>query len=160
MSTNTSKVIAAIVVAVSAAGVGLVSKFEGTVYKAYADPAHGWAVPTICTGHTAGVKRGDTATKAQCDTWLAQDLNDAATVVRKLSKVNLTQGELDAYTSFVFNVGQGNFASSTLLRKLNAGYRKEACDQLLRWDYAAGIKLAGLTKRRAAERTLCLSQLK
>lgn len=146
-------------VAVSLAGLGLIASHEGTVYTAYADPAHGWAVPTICTGHTKGVKRGDTATKAQCDAYLREDTKIASDAVLRLTTVPLSQGELDAYTSFVFNVGQGNFASSTLRIKLNQGQRVAACNQLPRWNRANGQVLNGLIKRREAERKVCLSQL-
>lgn len=146
-------------VAVSLAGLGLIGSHEGTVYQAYADPAYGWALPTICKGHTAGVKRGDTATPAQCDAYLREDVRIASDAVLRLTAVPLTQGELDAYTSFVFNVGAGNFAKSTLRTKLNNGQHLAACDQLLRWDYANGKKLRGLTTRRSDERTMCRSQL-
>jgi lysozyme len=155
------KVIAAITAAVtiSLAGIGLTARSEGKVNHAYADPAHGWRVPTICYGHTKGVKRGHTASDAQCATWLKEDLDEAAEGVLRATGVPLTQGELDAYTDFVFNLGIGNFQKSTLLRLLKAGDRVGACNQLIRWDYANGIKLKGLTIRREAERKLCLSQL-
>jgi lysozyme len=155
------KVIAAITAAVtiSLAGIALTAKSEGKVNYAYADPAHGWRVPTICYGHTKGVRRGQTASDAQCATWLKEDLTEAADGVLRVSGVPLSQGELDAYTDFVFNVGIGNFQKSTLLKKLKAGDRVGACNQLTRWDFANGIRLRGLTIRREAERKLCLSQL-
>jgi len=74
-----------------------------------------------------------------------------------LTKVPLNAHELAAYTSFVFNVGHGNFASSTLRRRLNEGDREGACEELKRWVYAKGQKLPGLVKRREAERQLCLA---
>lgn len=60
-----------------------------------------------------------------------------------------------ALASFVYNVGEGQFSRSTLLRKLNAGDAREACAELSRWVYAGGRVLTGLVKRRAAERELC-----
>ena len=72
----------------------------------------------------------------------------------------LTQGELDAYTSFAYNVGLGAFQTSTLLRKLKAGDRVGACNELRRWVYAKGRVLPGLVARRAAEEKMCLSGLK
>ena len=143
----------------SLAGLGLIRTHEGTVYTAYADPAWGWKVPTICSGHTKGVYRGMTATKAECQRFLQEDTKEATAAVLRLSEVPLSQGELDAYTSFVFNAGAGNFAKSTLLKRLNAGRRVDACNELLKWDYAAGKRLAGLTTRRKAERDVCLSTL-
>ncbi|CAB3798821.1 Lysozyme RrrD [Pararobbsia alpina] len=80
--------------------------------------------------------------------------------VTRIVKVPLSPGEKLAYTDFVFNEGSGNFASSTLVRKLNAGDHAGACNELSRWDKAEvegeAVALAGLTKRRAAERLVCL----
>lgn len=146
-------------VAVSTAGLGLIAGFEGRRNSAYADPAHGWAVPTICYGHTLDVVPGQYKTNAECAALLKVDADDAAKHVLRLSKQPLTQGELDAYTSFVFNVGPNNFNNSTLLKKLNAGDRKGACLELLRWVHAGGRVYPGLVKRREAESTLCQSQL-
>lgn len=155
------KVIAAITAAVTVglAGIGLVARSEGKVNTAYADPAHGWRVPTICYGHTRGVKRGQTASDHQCLVWLKEDLKEAADGVLRVTGVPLTQGELDAYTDFVFNIGIGNFQKSTLLRKLKAGDRIGACNELTRWDFANGVRLRGLTIRREAARKICLTEL-
>lgn len=155
------RIVAAIAAAVtvSLGGLSLISQHEGKANVAYADPAHGWKVPTICYGHTKGVKRGDTATDSQCRAWLKADVNEASGAVLRLSSVPLSQGELDAYSSFVFNAGAGNFAKSTLLKRLNSGQRVAACNELLRWDYAGGVKFNGLTTRRKAERNVCLSTL-
>jgi GH24 family phage-related lysozyme (muramidase) len=49
---------------------------------------------------------------------------------------------------FTFNEGQGNLASSTLLRELNAGNTAGAASHFLVWVYAGGVKLPGLVKRR------------
>lgn len=142
----------------SAAGLAAVVSHEGLSYPAYPDPATGGEPWTICYGHTGPeVKRGMVATQAQCDRWLAQDLKKAQDIVTSTVKVPLQQGELDAYTSFVFNVGGGNWRSSTLLRLLNQGKRQEACDQLPRWSYANKREMKGLKTRRYAERTMCLS---
>ena len=59
--------------------------------------------------------------------------------------------------SFAFNLGTGALAHSTLLRDLNVGNYQAAADQFLRWNHAGGRVLAGLTRRRQAERKLFLS---
>ncbi|HDU5394583.1 TPA: glycoside hydrolase family protein, partial [Klebsiella pneumoniae] len=46
--------------------------------------------------------------------------------------------------------------TSTLLRKINQGDPKGACDQLLRWTYAKGKQWKGLITRREVEREVCL----
>ncbi|STU22813.1 Lysozyme [Klebsiella pneumoniae] len=58
--------------------------------------------------------------------------------------------------SFAYNVGAGNFQTSTLLRKINQGDQKGACDQLRRWTYAKGKQWKGLVTRREIEREVCL----
>lgn len=144
---------------VSAAGLGFITQHEGKVNQTYPDPAHGWAVPTVCVGHTATAVRGRWYSDAECLALLESDAKVASAAVLRHAKVPLTQGELDAYTSFVFNVGSGNWASSTALRKLNAGDRRGACTELTRWVYAGGKKLRGLVTRRAEESKLCLRDL-
>lgn len=139
--------------AVSIAGVLLIAGFEGKENEAYLDPVR---IPTICYGHTEGVRMGQWRSDSQCLDLLEKDAQIASNGVLRHVKVPLSQQELDAYTSFAFNVGVGAFSDSTLLRKLNAGDRFGACDQLLRWVYAKGKKLKGLVIRRDEERQLCL----
>ncbi|MFC6363746.1 lysozyme, partial [Tatumella punctata] len=61
-----------------------------------------------------------------------------------------------ALTSFVFNVGAGNFSRSSLLRQLNAGHYTEACNSLTRWVYIGRTKSTGLINRREIEKEICL----
>ena len=56
---------------------------------------------------------------------------------------------------FTYNVGSGAFASSTLLKKLNAGDVPGACKELQRWTYAGGKQWKGLITRREIEREVC-----
>jgi lysozyme len=86
--------------------------------------------------------------------WLAHELKEAACVVMDDVDVPLTPGEEAALEDFVYNLGAGNFASSTLLRKLNRGDYVGAADQLELWDHAGGKVLAGLLRRREAEKKL------
>lgn len=132
---------------------------EGVVHVAYADPAHGWKVPTICSGHTKGVKRGDMATQEQCDQYLYEDTSAALWSLLQLAKVPLTQGEIDAYGDFIFNIGAPKFAKSTLLKKLNRGDHLGACNELLKWVNADGKPMRGLVKRRTAFHKLCIKAL-
>lgn len=131
-----------------------VQGWEGRTYEAHI-PVPG-DVLTICDGSTRGVKLGMVANDAECDERLARDLSTAAAAVDRLVKVKISDTLRASLISFVFNVGEGNFAKSTLLRKLNAGDLRGACRELPRWAYAAGRKLRGLERRRAAEQALCL----
>lgn len=131
----------------------VVSYYEGYQPTAYRDPV---GVPTICYGHTATVRLGQTLSQAQCTDLLQADLGTAFAAVDRRAQVELPPPTRAALASFVYNVGEGAFARSTLLRKLNAGDLNGACHELSRWVYAGGKKLNGLVKRRATERELCL----
>jgi lysozyme len=127
---------------------------EGTKYYGYLDPV---GIPTAGVGHTgADVVVGKQYTQEQVMKWLKQDMAWAEENVNKLVKVELTQNQFDALCDFVFNVGAGAFATSTLLKKLNAGDYQGAADQFGRWVYAKGKLLPGLVKRRKAQAELFL----
>ncbi|MOA23784.1 Lysozyme RrrD [compost metagenome] len=112
-------------------------------------------IPTICYGSTAAVRMGQTRTQAECDALLAAELGEAIVAVDRLSKRPQPDTRRAALGSFVYNVGASAFERSTLLRKLNGGDVAGACAELSRWVYAGSTRLAGLVKRRAAERELC-----
>lgn len=138
----------------------LIKTFEGFKSKPYKCPA---GVPTIGYGSTfyedgTKVKITDAPiTEARAMDLLGNVVNDFSKQVNKLIKVEVTQHQYDALVDFAYNVGVGNLASSTLLKKLNAKLYAETAEQFLRWNKAGGVVLAGLTKRRNAEKELFLS---
>ncbi len=142
---------------VNDAGVALVKEFEGFRAQAYLCPAGVW---TIGYGHTRGVTRGDCVTKAQAEALLAKDMAEAGAAVERLITVPLTDNQLAALTSFVFNLGARALAASTLRKKLNAGKYDAVPAELARWtkatDPQTGKKreLEGLRRRRSAEAAL------
>lgn len=138
---------------VSRQGLALIQQFEGCRLEAYRDSVGVW---TIGYGSTRGVEPGDRITKTQALELLEADVERHADYVRRYVNVALTQSQFDALCSFVFNVGGGAFQRSTLLRKLNDGDCFGAADELLRWTKAGGKELAGLVRRREAERALFL----
>lgn len=139
-------------------GKDIIKKWEGLRLKAYLCPA---GVPTIGYGHTYNVKMGQTISVAQAELFLDHDYQDAEEQVLSLVKVPLTENQLGALTSFVFNLGSGNLRISTLLRKLNLGDYRGAAEQFGAWNKARvnGVMVAldGLTKRRADEKNLFLT---
>ena len=139
---------------ISERGLAILREFEGLRLKAYPDPASGGDPWTIGYGHTLDVEPGDTCTLEEAEQWLLDDAADAEVAILKHVKVPLSQGQLDALISFVFNLGAGNFAKSTLLRKLNAGDYVGAWQEFGRWNKAAGKVMPGLSRRRAAEAKL------
>ena len=147
------KIAGALLAAALVAATPFVAGWEGIENKAYKDAV---GVTTICSGHTATAEMGQVKTDAECEALLRQDLSKAFMVVALHVNVEMPVERWVALASFVFNVGEGNFARSTLLRKLNAGDTVGACNELRRWVYAGGRKLKGLERRREAERALCL----
>ena len=151
MSLKQRIIVGALTGALGMAG-AVVTWFEGRSLVAYLDPV---GIPTICEGITAGVRLGQTTTDAECDVLLAKELGQAMDIVDRMAIHEQPDTRRAALGSFVYNVGAGAFARSTLLRKLNGGDVAGACAELSRWVYAGGKQLAGLVKRRAAERELC-----
>ncbi|MBN4945030.1 lysozyme [Stenotrophomonas maltophilia] len=131
----------------------LTMKSEGLRLVAYLCPADKW---TIGYGHTGSdVKPGLRITAERAVELLEADLSKAATVVRRYVRVPLSAPQEAALIDFVFNLGEGNFASSTLLRVLNAGDYAAVPAQLRRWTKGRvrGVltDLPGLIDRREAE---------
>ncbi|SEE14291.1 lysozyme [Pseudomonas coleopterorum] len=140
----------------SSKGIALIKSAEGLRLKAYPDPGTGGLPWTIGYGSTSGVTRNMVITGAQAEEMLAEDLVRFECIVERAVRVPLNQGQFDALVSFTYNVGEGNFTKSTLLRKLNAGDTAGAAGQFSRWVHAGGKVLPGLVKRRAAERAMFL----
>lgn len=145
---------AAIALTLSGAGLAGIQHFEGTVPAVYVDPV---GIATACTGHTKTVTLADVGKKipmAVCQDLLRSDAKEHETNVRKAVTVPVTQEQFDALVSLDFNIGGTAFASSTLVRKLNAGDCWGAGAEFPRWNKARGRVLPGLVKRRAWERAL------
>lgn len=132
----------------------LIKQFEGLRLEAYLCPAGIW---TIGYGHTSGVSPNSFITIQEADEYLHRDV---ATIEMQLNKLNLSlrQCQWDAIVSFVFNVGIGNFKSSTLLAKIRINPDDNSImDEFLRWVYANGKVMKGLQKRRLTEMKLYFS---
>lgn len=129
----------------------IVMSFESCRLVAYQDVRGIW---TIGWGHTLGVRPGDTCTQAQADAWLEQDLQEASYELLQVSAGPFAPGAQDALTSFVFNLGIGNYRSSTLRRFVDEQNWPAVKTELLKWDHAGGAVIAGLARRRQAESDL------
>ncbi|NEQ32568.1 MAG: lysozyme [Leptolyngbya sp. SIO4C5] len=136
-------------------GLFLIKSFEGLRLKAYQDAVGIW---TIGYGTTQGVTPGMEITQAQAEQLLKRDVNKFERAIQDAVKVTVNDNQFSALVSFTYNVGSGAFRSSTLLRLLNQNDIQGAADQFPRWNRAGGRVLAGLTRRRNAERALFLGQ--
>jgi GH24 family phage-related lysozyme (muramidase) len=143
----------------SAAGIALIKEFEGFPFggRPYRDAVGVW---TIGYGHTAGVgPRSRRITETKASELLAEDLGktyEPAVEALPFARA-LNQNQFDALVSFVYNLGGGALSADTGIgRALRAHQWQRAADEMLRWNSAGGHVLAGLTRRRQAERALFL----
>lgn len=140
---------------ISEKGIALIKEFEECKLYAYRDAV---GVPTIGWGHTKGVYMGMAITQAQADKFLVEDLKECFVTLNKLG-VNLAQRQFDALCSWIYNLGKGNFASSTLRKRIVADSDDEAItDEIVKWVYAGGKVLTGLQRRRIAEANMFLGR--
>ena len=138
-------------------GAAFIAHFEGFSATLYNDPV---GHCTIGCGHLVHhgpisgnepqeFKRGITRERAL--ELLQDDASTAADEIARGVKVRLSQPQVDALISFAFNVGNGAFRDSTLLKLLNQGDYDSVPAQLNRWTKASGKTLPGLVRRRNAE---------
>ena len=141
-------------------GIEMVKSFEGLALRPY-----------VCAGGVNSVGYGATVsrtggpidldmepiTEAEAEALLIRDLESSQGWVSRLIKTALTENQYSALTSFTFNVGAGALQRSTLRMKLNRGEFQNAADEFPKWRIAGGRILAGLVRRRAAERALFLA---
>lgn len=155
----------------SETGLALIRAFEGKRLTGYLDAVK---VPTIGWGHTemaGGVisyVSGEKTTKVLVGQSISEiearrlherDMMQFEGGVLRLLKRSPRQFEYDAMVALAFNIGLGAFGRSSILRKFNAGDAQGAADAFLMWNKAGGKVLAGLTRRRNAERALFLGDI-
>lgn len=127
------------------------------------DPIRGTL--TIGYGHTdaaqynlgfdlASVPPGFRLSEADACAILDVDLDECEADVRRLVRVDLSQGQFDALVSLVFNMGAGNLIKSTLLAKLNHGDYAGARNAFDLYVYSKGERMPGLQRRRDGEQAL------
>lgn len=146
-------------VAALAIATALAIPAEGLRQYAYYDPP---GILTVCYGSTTNVIKGVKYSLDECKARLNADMLKAVGMVDKCVP-GLPVNVLAAFADAVYNMGPTiacNTKQSTAARHLKAGRIEAACNQLPRWDKArvggVMVSLPGLTKRRTAERELCL----
>ncbi len=136
----------------------LLKEFEGFSDRRYICPG---GVDTIGYGHAIrpGEVFSEPITMARGLSLLVKDAEAAGAAVERLVTAPLNDNQFAALVSFTFNLGQGHLASSTLLKRLNAGDYQAAADEFPKWRKAGGVVLDGLVRRRAAERALFITPM-
>lgn len=158
MNSTQRKGLGALVGAVAAAALlAFTPAWEGTELTTYRDLG---GVLTYCTGATENAQWGKIYTPAQCRAQLDRDLErHAAGIARCIPMDRLTDGQKVAFVDAAYNIGVSAFCGSSMARRANAGDMVGACDALLMWNKVGGKEVRGLTRRRQAERELCLRGL-
>lgn len=131
---------------------------EGLRLTAYRDAT---GTPTIGYGHTSDdyfpVKMGMKITKAKAEDLFRHDVEEAESFLDRVIKVALNGNQYGALISLIFNIGVGNFRTSTLLKKLNRGDYQGAANEFGKWTKSKGKRLDGLVRRRADEKALFMT---
>lgn len=117
-------------------------------------------VPTACDGITRGVKMGQVYTEARCNELLEQELiAHAEPIVACVPKLYGRTNQAIAAVSLSYNIGSAGVCRSSIARLWNAGKWRAGCDRFVLFNKAGGRAIAGLTKRRARERAVCIKGL-
>jgi lysozyme len=143
------------IMAIAESTLAFITKEEGSRNKAYKDSK---GLPTIGVGHLIKADEphllNATLTDEQVKELLKSDLKWCSDAVESSVKVPLTQKQFDALYSLCFNIGEGAFRKSTVVKRLNAGDYKGAADAIEMWN-----KPAVLIPRRKREKALFLADI-
>lgn len=129
----------------------MISDFEGFSAKAYPD-ANGFSI-----GYGHFIRPGDpygsgsVITEEEAYALLEQDARTAQACVAQNVSVPLNGNQTAALISLAYNIGCGNFKSSTLLKRVNAGDFAGAQAEFSKWIYSQGVVVQALVSRRSEE---------
>lgn len=136
--------------------VNLIKQFEGCRLTAYQDSVGVWTIgygttnaDKSITGLT--IKKGTKITQAQAEHFLLKSLNSkyAAKVNKFFKKYKWSQNQFDALISFAYNIGSIDQLTANGTRSI-----AQISSKILAYNKAGGKELAGLTRRRKAEKKL------
>lgn len=133
--------------------IDLIKKFEGLRLESYKCPAGLWTLGYGNTQWENGirVKENQVIDIQRAEKLLIYWVSKYADRIT----VKCNQNQFDALVSFAYNVGIGNFDSSTLKKKVIANPNDPTIrDEFMKWVSSRGKQLAGLVKRREAEANL------
>jgi lysozyme len=144
---------------VAALAVSVIGGAEGLRQSAYPDPATRGKPWTVCYGHTGRDVTPETRRSlAECKALLLADLDREADGIDRCVTAPMGDARYVAVLSLAHNIGVGGVCRSSIVADLNAGRDARACDDFRKYNRAAGVVFPGLTRRREAERRLCLKE--
>lgn len=136
----------------------MVVGYEGYIEGTYKDPV---GIITSCYGHVdPSYREGQVFTAGECSELLYKDISRFEKRFDSLVKVPVSPYHKAAGVSLMYSIGDGAFASSTALKKLNRGDYEDYCSEFVRWVYSKGSYLRGLFIRRTDETRVCVGNLR
>ena len=138
----------------------LIGNAEACRRTPYTCPA---GLPTDGIGNTRNVTGKEKTDEQIAADWTGNIIRAQNCLIIHSDFDRMSQGQKDAFTSFVFNTGCTRFrlnkngSETRIFKKIKAKQYTAACNELPFWVYGGGKKLSGLVKRRAKERALCLA---
>lgn len=137
-------------------GIAFLFESEGLRLTSYKDSGGVWTIGFGTTGiNGKPVTKGMTCTKPQAYKYFKDHLSKIVyPTIEEYVEVELNQNQFDALCSFIYNVGNGAFVKSTLLKKLNASDYNGAVMEFPRWNKDNGKVVKHLIERREAEQEL------
>lgn len=149
---------------ISEKGLSIIKEFEGyekalpngdcIAYRCYVAPGVHDGKWTIGWGCTEGITEGTIWTRQQAEEGLKREIGVKEQGVLRHLKFVPNQNQFDAMVSFIYNIGEGAFANSTMLRKANAGDMAGAAQAFGLFNKSKGYVVGGLIRRRAKEAVL------
>lgn len=136
----------------------IIKNWEGFRAAPYKCSAGVWTIgygTTVYPGGQKVTERDPEISQAQAEGYLEDHIKTKIEPqLNKLINVMINQNQWDALVSFCYNVGLGNFKTSTMLKLIKKGLFAEAAKEFSKWNKAGGKELAGLIARRKEERLL------
>ncbi|WP_039904868.1 lysozyme [Acetobacter tropicalis] len=135
--------------------VELVAEFEGFKAEAYQDIGGVWTCGYGTTG--PDIHKGTTFTKEEALQRLSETLQSIWNQIEQKTSIALTSKQMEALSSFAYNLGTSALFKSTLWKYLEEGEIEQAAQEFPKWSHVNGKVITGLLKRRVKEQELFLS---
>lgn len=130
----------------------LIKHWEGVRLQSYQDEKGVWTIGYGCTGYN--IVRGLTWTQSQADYALKDRVEAIGRILNGCIMSAITQNQFDSLLSLAYNIGQGAFRGSTILRLVNKRQFEEAAKEFPKWCHIGGKTSTGLLNRRLSEQAL------
>ena len=143
-------------------GLALIGNAEGCRRDPYRCPA---GLMTNGIGNTTQVTKTALSLEQVAKDWTRniQEAERCVIAAERQSGRTLSQGQFDALTSFVFNLGCTTFrknkdgTETRIYHAVKTGHFPQACEQIPDWVKANGDVLSGLVTRRSNEYQRCMA---